>query len=70
MSQQKRTKLSKDLLVKALVWNCPHYSREGAFSCCIHFDGTRSNCVHATCSQVFDIFRTMAKIDNGEIEVF
>ena len=68
-AKPKRTKISRQLLVDALVWNCPRYTRSGAFSACNHFDGTYSNCVKDKCSQVFDIFKTMAKIDAGEIEV-
>lgn len=69
-TKPKRTKISRQLLVDALVWNCPRYTRQGAFSACDHFDGTYSNCVKDKCSQVFDIFKTMVKIDNGEIEVY
>lgn len=65
-----KTKISKRLLIDALVWHCPRYSREGPCSCCIDSDGTRSNCVKERCSQVFDIFRTMVKIDEGEIYVY
>ena len=65
-----KTKISKKLLIDALVWNCPRYSREGPCSCCIDLDGTRSNCVKDQCSQVFDIFKTMVKIDEGEIYVY
>lgn len=72
MEQQKkprRTKISRQLLTDALVWNCPRYTKQGAFSACDNLDGTYSNCVKDKCSQVFDIFKTMARIDNGEIEV-
>lgn len=75
MTKQTKTtavKITRQLLTDALVWNCPRYTRQGAFSCCDNLDGTYSNCVGkaGTCSQVFDIFRTMVKIKNGEIEVF
>ena len=66
----KRTKISRSLLVDALVWNCPMYIRDGCSSRCNNLDGTYSNCVKDKCSQVSDIFKTMAKIDAGEIEVF
>ena len=69
-AKPKRTKISRQLLVDALVWNCPRYARDGFASCCNNLDGTYSNCVKDKCSQVFDIFQTMAKIDAGEIEVF
>lgn len=69
-SDKKRTKLNKALLVDALVWNCPRYVRDGAFSRCSNFDGTYTNCVKDKCSQVTDIFRTMIKIDNKEIIVY
>ena len=60
-----------DVLIDAIVWNCPRYSRDGFASCCVSLtDGSRSNCVRERCSQVFDIFRTMARIENGEIIVF
>ena len=70
MDKPKRTKISRRLLIDALVWNCPRYTRSGAFSTCDQLDGTFSNCVKDQCSQVFDIFRTMVRIDNGEIEVY
>jgi hypothetical protein len=66
----KRTKISKALLIDALVWNCPFYERDGIFSCCNNLDGTHSNCVKGQCAMVSDIFKTMEKIDNGEIIVF
>ena len=46
------------------------YTRNGFASCCDNLDGTYSNCVKDKCSQVSDIFKTMVKIDAGEIEVF
>lgn len=69
-AKPKRTKISRQLLVDALVWNCPMCTRNGFVSYCDNMDGTYSNCVKDRCSQVFDIFKTMAKIDAGEIEVF
>ena len=69
-AKPKRTKISRQLLVDALAWNCPRYTRNGFASCCDNLDGTYCNCVKDKCSQVFDIFKTMAKIDAGEIEVF
>jgi hypothetical protein len=69
-AKPKRTKISRKLLVDALVWNCPFYTRDGFVSRCNNMDGTYSNCVKDQCSQVNDIFKTMAKIDAGEIEVF
>ena len=70
MNEKKRTKISKKLLVDALVYNCPRYTRQGAFACCDNLDGTLSNCVKEQCSYVSDIFKTMVKIDNGDIVVF
>jgi len=71
MSTKNKTPLKRGLLIDALVWNCPRYSREGAFSSCISLtDGSRSNCVKEHCSRVFDVFRTMAQIQTGEIIVF
>ena len=69
-AKPKRTKISRNLLVDALVWNCPRYYNNGFSSCCDNMDGTYSNCVKDKCSQVSDIFKTMTKIDAGEIEVF
>ena len=69
-AKPKRTKISRQLLVDALVWNCPMYTRNGFASCCDNLDGTYSNCVKGKCSHVSDIFKTMVKIDAGEIEVF
>ena len=65
-------RITRQLLIDALVWHCPRYTREGVCSRCDNLDGTFSNCVGKAgqCSQVFDIFRTMVKIQNGEIEVF
>ena len=71
MAKGKRVLLKRALLIDALVWNCPRYSREGVFSCCISLtDGSRSNCVKEKCSRVFNIFKTMAQIENKEIYVF
>jgi hypothetical protein len=36
-AKPKRTKISRQLLVDALVWNCHRYTRSGAFSACNHF---------------------------------
>ena len=66
----KAVKITRQRLIDALVWNCPRYTREGAFSACDNFDGTRSNCVKELCSQVSDIFKTMAKIEKNEIIVY
>ena len=66
----KRTKISKALLIDALVWNCPFYVKDGVFSRCSNLDGTYSTCVKDKCSMVSDIFKTMVKIDNGEITVY
>ena len=44
-AKPKRTKISRQLLVDALVWNCPRYTRDGFASCCDNLDGTYSNCV-------------------------
>lgn len=65
-------KITRQLLTDALVWNCPRYTRNGAFALCDNLDGTFSNCVGKAggCSQVSDIFRTMVKIKSGEITVF
>lgn len=69
--RNKRTKLSKRLLIDALVWNCPFYVRDGAFSRCHDIaTDTDSNCVKDKCTMVSEIFKTMEKIDKGEIEVF
>lgn len=70
MSKATTTKITRQLLIDALVWNCPFYTKDGALSRCANLDGTYSNCVKGQCSQVSDIFSTMVKIQNGEIEVF
>lgn len=68
---RKRTKLSKRLLIDALVWNCPFYVKDGVFSRCHNIaTDTYSNCVKEGCTMVSSIFKTMEKIDKGEIEVF
>lgn len=67
---QGAVKITRQRLIDALVWNCPRYTRNGFASCCDNLDGTYSNCVKDKCSQVFDIFKTIAKIGAGEIEVF
>lgn len=70
MSKTKTIKITRQLLIDALVWNCPLYKKDGALSRCNNLDGTYSNCVKGQCSRVSDIFSTMVKIKNGEIEVF
>lgn len=70
MSKTTAIKITRQLLTDALVWNCPQYTRDGALSRCNNLDGTYSNCVKGQCSRVSDIFSTMVKIKNGEIEVF
>ena len=72
MAKKKQRKtIRPESLVDALVWHCPRYSRDGIFSCCIDpGDGSRSNCVKGYCSRVFDIFKTIAQIENKEITVF
>ena len=71
MATKKRVLIKRDVLIDALVWNCPRYSRDGLASCCVSLtDGSRSNCVGEHCSRVFDIFKTMAQIENKEIYVF
>ncbi len=63
--------IKRSVLIDALVWNCPRYSRDGVLSCCLSLTGgSSSNCVKEQCSRVADIFRTMAKIENEEIIVF
>ena len=72
---QNRVKITRPLLTKALVWLCPRFTRQGSKGepawACSNFDGTFSNCVGLCeqCSQVMDVYQTMAKIGNGEIEV-
>lgn len=69
--KKKISPLKRDILIDALVWNCPLYSRDGIASCCVSLiDGSRSNCVKERCSRVFDIFKTMAQIENKEIIVW
>lgn len=70
MAKGKRVLLKRGLLIDALVWNCPRYTREGVLSCCLHLDGTRTNCNKELCSRVFDIFKTMTQIENKEIIVW
>lgn len=72
MSKTITTKITRQLLIDALVWNCPLYKKDGVVSRCYNLDGTYSNCVgkSSQCSQVSDIFSTMVKIKNEEIEVF
>jgi hypothetical protein len=66
-----KVKITRDLLAKALTYHCPFYTREGVFSCC-NQGGRRTNCGGAAmlCTHVTDIFRTMAKIAKGELEVY
>lgn len=71
IATKKRVLLKRDVLIDALVWNCPRYSRDGVASCCVSLvDGSQSNCVKELCSHVFDIFKTMAQIENKEIIVW
>lgn len=72
MGQEKKKaiKITRQRLIDALVWNCPRYTRNGVCSACDHFDGTYRNCTKELCTQVSDIFRTMVKIEAGEIVVF
>lgn len=72
MSKTTTTKITRQLLIDALVWNCPFYKKDGVLSRCYNLDGTYSNCVGKSgqCSMVSDFFSTMVKIKNGEIEVF
>ncbi len=69
-AKPKRTRITRQLLTDALVYNCPRYYHNGFASCCENMDGTYSNCVKDHCSQVSDIFRTMQKIADGEVEVW
>ena len=71
MAKKQVVKITKDLLAKALTWHCPFYTRDGISSCCDQ-GGRRTNCGGAAmlCTHVTDIFHTMVKIKNGEIEVF
>lgn len=71
----KQIRITRDLLARALTYHCPRYTHGGGNGAppwaCDNMDGTYSNCCGPAqlCSQVFDIFRTMAKIHNGEINV-
>ena len=69
--QQNSVKITRDLLAKALTWHCPFYTRDGIASCC-NQGGRRTNCGGPAqlCTQVTDIFVTMKKIAEGEIEVW
>ena len=70
--QQNSVKITRDLLAKALTWNCPYYSRDGVASCCTQGGKPYTNCQGPAqlCTQVTDIFVTMKKIAEGEIEVW
>lgn len=65
-------RITRQLLTDALVYNCPRYTRDGFASRCSNLDGTFSNCTGKSggCSYVSDIFQTMQKIADGEIEVW
>ena len=71
----KGVRITRELLAKALTWHCPRYTKQGGHGApphaCDNFDGTYDCCKGPSqlCSQVFDIFHTMAKIQNGEIDV-
>lgn len=68
-SKKKRPlKLSRQLLIDALVYNCHSYEGDGFCSHCSQ-GGVRSNCVKENCSRVGDIFRTMQEIADGKISV-
>lgn len=54
--------------IDALVWTCPMYIRDGAFSRCA--SGTNCKGKAALCSHVTDVLRAYARIKNKEIEVF
>ena len=74
-TRQKAVKITRDLLTKAIVYNCPRYTRNGGVGvpphACADLDGGFTNCpgVAGLCSQVGDIFKTMVRIKNGEIDV-
>ena len=75
VSNSPRVKITRDLIVKALVWHCPRYTRQGSKGepshSCSNFDGTFTNCPGTVglCSLVGDFFKTMVQIRNGEIDV-
>ena len=74
-TRQTAVKITRDLLTKAIVYNCPRYNRNGGVGvpphACADLDGGFTNCPGAAglCSQVGDIFKTMVRIKNGEIDV-
>ena len=65
-------RITRELLAKALTWHCPFYTRDGVASRCDDGDGHPTNCGGAAmlCTRITDVFRTMVKIQNGEIEVY
>ena len=75
LQDHNRVKITRDLLTKALVWECPRYTRGGGTKtpphACSSFDGTFTNCPGSAglCAQVTDVFRTMVRISKGEIDV-
>lgn len=54
--------------IDALVWTCPYYIRDGAFSRCAN--GTSCKGKQALCTHVTDVLNAYVKIKNKEIEVF
>ena len=60
--------IAKQDLIDALVYHCPFYVHNGAFSYC-SMNGDRTNCVSDKCTQVTDFFNTLAKLRKKEIEI-
>lgn len=64
----KRIRITKDLIIKALAYDCPWRADSGAFVHCSY--GSRSsNCKPSLCTHCTDIFRTMRKIVDEEIDI-
>lgn len=60
MSKATTTKITRQLLIDALVWNCPLYIKDGVLSRCANLDGTYSNCVGKSAQEIVNHIRWRA----------
>ena len=68
---EKKTKgirLTRNLLIAALAYECPFRVGGDVLYHCDTGDGHPTNCTPHLCTHCTDIFRTMTKISTGEID--
>ena len=62
-------KITRDLLIAALAYRCPHRTDTNPiYAACDDFSGHRSNCNPRQCTRCTDIFKDMAKIADEGID--